>query len=383
VLRDRIAFIEYRVVDDTRGAVKVADTGGVRTLSDGWGDIGGLAWSPDGKEVWFTAATTGFLRNLLAASLGGRVRLVARTTGMMEIQDIFPDGRVLFVHAHHRSEVRGTAPGDPLERDLSWFDWSHANDLSPDGRQVLFTEEGAEAGPELATYLRNVTGFPVLRLGDGHATSLSPDGRWAISHLRAKPPTRFTLLPTGPGTPRTLPRGPIAELHWAWWFPDGKRLLILGNEAQRPVRLFVQEATGGEPRPLAAEGITTTGQNPIAPDGVRIAVDSSGVATALDLLTLPAGTLAPLPGSRPGDEPIRWSADGRWLYVKARGAAVTAPIDRLEVASGRREPWKVIRPTDAAGVDQIGDVLLTPDASTYVYTYHRRLTDLFVAEGLR
>ncbi|HEV8632568.1 MAG TPA: protein kinase, partial [Thermoanaerobaculia bacterium] len=379
----RVAFIEYRVVDDTRGAVAVADATGTRVLSPSWGDLGGLAWSADGTEVWFTAAGTGFFRTLHAVSLGGRERLVARTTGMMELQDIAPDGRVLFVQNHRRSEARGTTPGDPQERDLSWFDWTHANDLTADGRQVLFTEEGAEAGPQLAVYLRSTTGYPSVRLGEGHATALSPDGRWAIAHLRATPPTSLVLLPTGPGTPRPLPRGSLAELHWAWWFPDGRRLLVMGNEPGRPAQLFLQDTAGGPPRPLAAEGITTTGQNPLSPDGQRLVVEAPAMGTPLSLLTLPQGPLAPLAGAVAGDEPIRWSGDGRWLYLKSGGFSPSAAIVRLEVASGHREPWKELHPSDVAGVQQIGDVLLTPDAGSYVYTYHRSLADLYLAEGLR
>jgi hypothetical protein len=379
----RVAFVAYRVVDDTRGSVAVTDARGVRVLSQGWADLGGLAWAPDGDEIWFTAAGAGFFRDLHAVRLDGRERLVASTPGRMELEDVFRDGRVLFVHAHHRSEALGTLPGDPREHDLSWFDWTHANDLSADGRQVLFTEEGEEAGPQLAVYLRSTTGYPSVRLGEGHATALSPDGKWAIAHLRAKPPTRLVLLPTGPGDPRPLARGSIAELHWAWWFPDGKRLLVMGNEAGKPARLFAQGTAGGNPAPLAEEGVTTTGQNPIAPDGRRIVVDAPRAGTALELLTLPQGTIAPLAGSIAGDEPIRWSADGRWLYLKAGGASPSAAIVRLEVASGRRELWKELRPADAAGVLQIRDVLLTPDAASYVYTYHRSLSELYLAEGLR
>jgi hypothetical protein len=55
----------------------------------------------------------------------------------------------------------------------------------------------------------------------------------------------------------------------------------------------------------------------------------------------------------------------------------------VEVASGRREPWKELQPADAAGVEEIGDVLLSADGLSYVYTYHRSLTDLYVGEGLR
>jgi hypothetical protein len=381
---DRVAFIAYRVVDDTRGAVAVADRRGVRVLTRGASDIGGLAWAPDGKEIWYTAAASGYLRTLHAVGLDGRERAIAGTPGTMELQDVFPDGRVLFVHSHHRQEARGTAPADAIERDLSWFDWTHANDLAADGRQVLFTEEGAEAGPQMAVYLRHTSGFPSVRLGEGHATALSPDGRWAIAHLRTTPPSRLVLLPVGAGSPRPLPRGGLGELHWAWWFPDGRRLLVLANEPGRRARLFVQEASGGgAPSPLGGEGVTATGQNPISPDGRRIVVETAGAGAGLALLELPGARLSPLPGSVAGDEPIRWSGDGRWLYVKAgHGPAGTEAV-RLEVASGRRETWKRLRPNDAAGVQQIGDVLLTADGSSYVYSYHRRLTDLYLASGLR
>jgi hypothetical protein len=34
-------------------------------------------------------------------------------------------------------------------------------------------------------------------------------------------------------------------------------------------------------------------------------------------------------------------------------------------------------------VDSIGNVLLTPDATAYCFSYRRRLGDLFVVEGIR
>ena len=157
----------------------------------------------------------------------------------------------------------------------------------------------------------------------------------------------------------------------------------MGNEVGRPARLFVQDANGGLPTPLAPAGITTTGQDPISPDGRQIVLDQPGAGTSLARLLLPQRTVAPLPGTLPGDEPIRWSDDGRWIYLKARSAAAAAAVVRVEVASGRREPWKELRPADSAGVEEIGDVLLTPDGASYVYTYHRSLTDLYLAEGLR
>ncbi|MFI5182563.1 MAG: hypothetical protein ACHQPI_14350 [Thermoanaerobaculia bacterium] len=39
-------------------------------------------------------------------------------------------------------------------------------------------------------------------------------------------------------------------------------------------------------------------------------------------------------------------------------------------------------PADPAGVVEIVSVLLTPDATSYAYSYHRILSDLFLVEGL-
>ena len=58
-------------------------------------------------------------------------------------------------------------------------------------------------------------------------------------------------------------------------------------------------------------------------------------------------------------------------------------VYRLGVDSGQRELWKEIVPSDPAGIEFIGPILMTPDASSYFYTYQRRSSDLYVVDGLR
>jgi len=64
-------------------------------------------------------------------------------------------------------------------------------------------------------------------------------------------------------------------------------------------------------------------------------------------------------------------------------AGLPGLITRVELATGRRTVWKEIVPPDAAGVDQIGGVRITPDLKSYVYSYDRTLSDLYVVEGLK
>jgi hypothetical protein len=42
-----------------------------------------------------------------------------------------------------------------------------------------------------------------------------------------------------------------------------------------------------------------------------------------------------------------------------------------------------LMPSDPAGVETIGPVLITPDGKACVYGYHRTLSDLYMVEGLK
>jgi sugar lactone lactonase YvrE len=63
---DSIAFMDHPFTGDDRGTVGWVDLkGNKRTLTPEWEGELGLAWSPDGKEVWFTATNSGEHRSLL------------------------------------------------------------------------------------------------------------------------------------------------------------------------------------------------------------------------------------------------------------------------------------------------------------------------------
>jgi hypothetical protein len=40
-------------------------------------------------------------------------------------------------------------------------------------------------------------------------------------------------------------------------------------------------------------------------------------------------------------------------------------------------------PSDPAGVETIGPIIMTPDAQMCVFGYHRMLADLYLVEGLK
>jgi predicted Ser/Thr protein kinase len=375
---DAVAFVDHPVTGDDAGSIAVVDLAGKKTvLSSGFYTAQGLCWSPNGKELWFTATVNGIDRVLYAVDLSGHQRLVARVPGDLRLLDIWRDGRVLLARDNTRRGLIGLAAGETAERDLSWLDWSYPSDLSSDGKTLLFREEGEGGGLQYTGYLRQTDGSPAVRLAEGRAFALSPDGRWVLSSA-SNATGKLVVLPTRAGEPKALAGDPINYVD-ARWFPDGKRFLFSGNEPDHGVRLYVQDLVGGKPVAISPEG-TYGLAFLIAPDGQEVAAvgpDQKGY-----LYPVAGGKPRPIPSLAEGELPIAWSADGHSIFVY-RPAELPTKVDRIELASGRRTLWKELRPSDPAGVEFLGPILMTADEKTYVYGYRRLLTDLYVVEGLK
>jgi Tol biopolymer transport system component/predicted Ser/Thr protein kinase len=374
---DTIAFIDHPQLGDDGGAVAVVDLAGKKTtLSTGWDSIQGIAWSPAGDEIWFTATRTGGDRSLYAVSLAGTTRLLARVPGELTLLDVGREGNVLLTRGNDRAGMIGLAPGETKERDLSWLDWSVPGDLSADGRTVLFAETGEGGGPKYAVYLRKTDGSPAIRLGEGLGAGLSPDGKWALARPNSTP-APLLLLPTGVGEAKPLTNDSINHL-WARWLPDGKRLVFSGNEAGHGFRLYVESPDEGKPRPISPEGV-----NPsvvLSPKGDFAA--SVGPDHKVYLYPVAAGEPVPVSGTLPDEVPTGFSADGRSLYV-FRFGEIPAKVYELELSTGKRRLWKELVPADAAGIDTIRGVTVAPQTNAYVYGYIRTLSDLYLVEGLK
>ena len=373
----RVAFIHHQSFGDQGGAVETVDREGRRAvLASDWKTAAGLAWSASGDEVWFTASEAEGQRGLHAVTLSGRRRLVARLPGDFRLEDVAPDGKALLALDQVRMETVGVPPGEERERDLSWLDETQAVHLSPDGGTLLFFERGEEG-----TYLRKTTGSPPVRVGEGKARSLSPDGRWVLA-LRVRPSERLVLFPTGAGVEKVLPAGPVTSYWEGAWFLDDRRIFFLASEAGHPLRAYVQDIDGGEPRVFVEDVPFIRGSQ--TPDGRFVLGISGGKMLRYPLS---GGPPLPLPGLDGSCWPIRWSPDGRLLYywhsVPGVFPGLPAKVYRLDTATGRQELFKEIVPADRAGVDWLFPILLTPDGRSYVYSYERRLSVLYLVEGLR
>jgi hypothetical protein len=160
---------------------------------------------------------------------------------------------------------------------------------------------------------------------------------------------------------------------------DDRRFVFRGKQDGRPPRSWLLDMYEGTPRPVTPEGEFIEG---LSPDGtVAVARDATGRL----LLYSIAGGEPRLAAGGPENRPIvTCSADGRTVLVRevdeTNGLAVR--VLRRDLATGRRELWKELRPRDQAGLVGIG-IVVSADERAYAYSVVRSLSSLYLVEGLR
>jgi Tol biopolymer transport system component len=374
---DLIAF------QDMTGAIKVIGSAGgqVRTLSKGWLPFGGGApcWTPDGKEIWFSAAAEpGVPEAIHAVDLEGKVRLVAQMPGFLELDDISEDGRVLLAHHTIVNSLWGLSPGESVERDLTWLDWSVPAELSTDGKTILFSESGEAGRKTGSVYLRKMDGSPAVRLGEGEGVALSPDGAWVLVSY-PNDPQRLALLPTAIGEMKSLPVPGFERIASGAFLPDGSQVIFAGRERGKSWGLYALAVGGGKPRRVAPERVSFPPflTRPVSPDG-RWVLAESGSGT-LSRYPLQGGEPRPVAGIEKGEWVIGWGAAG--LVFVYRGTPGAVRVHLVDPDSGRRTLSREIHLADPAA--SVGRIAISADGRSYAYSTRRIHSQLYVVEGLK
>jgi serine/threonine protein kinase len=379
---DQIAFLDHPALSDDGGSVCLIDLAGhVTVLTPHWESADGLAWSPDGKEVWFTAVEKGLNRDLHAVNLSGRVRRILDLPEGMTLQDVAPDGRVL-VSLDHERLAMAIAARDGKSTDLSWHDWDIAKDISSDGQSVLFEDASEAAGSHYSVAIRNIDGSPPVQLSQGSAGRLSPDGKWAISIFPGgqDSPGYVKLVPIGPGQPRPIAvPGLDIQNGPAHFLADGKRITLNATESGHGVRTYLVDLDGGKPIPITPEGITG---GLISPDGQFIFRKINDEGAGVALYPTAGGSPHTIPDLEPSFVPIQWSRDGSSVYVYFSGQ-VPGKVFEVNLATGKKTFIQELQPPTNVGVAMIAPVVVNRDGSRFAYSYYQVSSVLYLISGLQ
>ena len=218
----------------------------------------GMAWTPDGRLVYF-------LDNLGKANIwsmsedGSGQKQLTSDAGTNTFPVVSPDGsRIAFNSTRSGKNaiwimgVDGSNPRKMTDR-IGDFDPS----FTPDGKWIIFASNYLET---LGLWRISTDGGEPIRLAEGryYGPSVSPDGRSIVGMYLEHPitpdqrPDKIAILPIDGGAPVktfNVRNNPTAGTS-AGWSPDGKSVIY--NEVQNNIaNLWSQPINGGPPKQIS------------------------------------------------------------------------------------------------------------------------------------
>jgi len=371
---DQVAFLEHPARDDSGGHVRIVDRKRrTRVLTYEWNGAEGLAWSPSGDEVWFTASKNGARASLFAVSSSGRIRQISDTPSSLRLLDISKDGRILVATDDMRVSMTGEFPSEQAETDLSKFDMSHVEDISQDGNFVLFTEGGDAGGSHYTAYIHDHKAHSTLPIGAGRGLAISPDEEWVLT---MDPQDRSALMLTELSSRKQRKMSGYGfEYQWARFLASGRELLVGGAFPGKPLQICTQNPEGGEPQPW--NGSRYLDQVVISADGTRLAgLDGHSQLSVFDI---GRGQFRQILPSSDGF-PVAWNKTGSNLFsLIHRGPAYE--IVKTNIETGKTETWRTITPAPTTGFAGVAAIAAAPEAAAYVYSSKSELSHLYIVDG--
>lgn len=374
-----IAFENHPDVTGDMGTVDTVDLNGKHTvLSQGWVSIEGLAWNPNGKEVWFAANSpnSGWADTVFAVTLSGKLRTVL-TFPNARLHDIASDGRVLLSREDWREQLVGFFPGDKQEHFYSWLDNTNPTGISSDGRTISFNEQGEiwYIAKDNQGYYRSTDGSAAVSVGPGTPT-ISPDGKWLLTTSMAS--QKLQIQPIGVGQPMELQTPGLVQFSDATWSDDGRYVAYEGKTTQGDWNAYVQAIAGGPPKLVKTEGRRSFPE--LSADGSMLALRKDSGGILLYHLNGEASAPVAVQGAEPSEYPVRFADGGKSLLVTSvNGQELVATL--IDLANGHRTMWKRFADKARPGLGAL--MVVTPDLKYYAYAASNCSADLYVVSNLR
>ena len=382
---DKIAFVDHSILGDDRGYVDVIDRQGNRkVLTSEYSSIQGVAWAPDGKEVWFAGGLTTEPRALRAVDLSGNRRVLLAAPAVLHLQDISKDRETLLSVEDYRDQQLLVDTATGKVQDMSAFPFQLTEAISRDGKVLLFDTYETGANSDYNLYTQRTDGAAPAMIGQGAGIDLSFDGKWALA-LDPVHVDRLRIIPTGMGEARTLTAPPGSNYIGATMMPDDKRILIVTVAPGHALTSYLQDVETGKARQVTSEGKYAVRIDDaimsVSPDG-RYSIVTDG-ENHYWLQPLEGGEASEIKALSEGDHPLQWHNDSQNILVEHSTATDAIEIYDVNLATGQRKLWTRFSAPDKTAMLAVRHPIITPDGAHVLYIVQRIYSTLFVAKGIQ
>jgi eukaryotic-like serine/threonine-protein kinase len=374
----RVAFADHPIPGDDQGTVAVVEAGSAaKKLSEPLNFLHGVAWSADGGEIVASYGTTD-QGGVVTAFVSGRPpRELLRTIVTVRLHDIAASGAILLTADSVPVSIQGQLAAGDSRLGFGAQTGATVEGISDDGTTVVGTDGGLLEGGEYHSFFQRA-GAGRVSLGVGGAAGIAPDGRRAFVYTLHRDRNRLRVIPTGPGDERAYDLGgvelEVSSADLVTCAADGRTIAFLGRRAGEEPRGYVFDLEAAKPpRAETAAGVRRIR---ISPDGRRLAaVGPDRVPAAFEIAT---GARSAIPGAVAGEVVVAWARGSDAVYLWNR--ELPARVERLDLATGRREPAFEWRPSGSTE-GLYGLLTATTDARFYLMRFRGGVSTLAVAQG--
>jgi len=239
-----IAFLEHPIIPDDQGRVVMVDLyGNSQVLTPTYSSSHGLAWTPDGKEIWHCESLQGEEGGLYAANLSGHTRVILLSPVEVQIQDISSTNKVLLESVRYEIEIGVKHLGDKTALALQGG-ITDLGGISTDGQQIVTSRF---LGEDYQAFVRDTKGLAPVMLGEGFGTGITPDGKM-VAALRRAEPHKVVLYPVGVGGQRTIDLGNLNAgssgiENGVTFCNDGRYALLSAYDLDKQVRDYLRTSS--------------------------------------------------------------------------------------------------------------------------------------------
>jgi eukaryotic-like serine/threonine-protein kinase len=371
-----IAFIEHTIVPDDQGRIVLVDLEGhSRPLTPVFSSSHGLAWTPDGKEIWHCESLQGEEAGLYAVNLAGQNRVILRSPIELQIQDVSSSNMVMLESVRYEVEVGVKHTGDKAAVALPGG-ITDLGGLSMDGQQIVVSRF---LGQDYQTFVRDTKGSAPVMVGEGFGSGITPDDK-VVAAIRSSDPHKLMFYPTGVGEQRAIDVGDLnpaisASANGVTFSADGRSALFSAYNPQKEIRDYLIDMHTGRVTPATAVG---SQEGKLSPDGTRVL--TLNLATRKPaLVDVASGKSTDIPGLGGQDAVIGWSSDSLSIYVWDQ--ELPARLYVMNLVTGRRQLVQTVEPTSTVGSMYV-HLVASGDAKTVVYRLRRGLYAIYLADGL-